>query len=640
MTKQRLLLITALALGACTHDLTPSEELKNDNGNNSARGHLSATDFASARSEYQGVLTRSPNNVEANIGWVIADLLLLPDSAPVTELLRQCNESGFDVAADIFGRDGVLARAEASRGFTSSDVTLHYAASAGATYTNLELAPVAIRSQLLNWSSGRELYLSISEREPDPSSIYVSLNPDDVDVAAGVQPLVDGTVIDLATFDGYAGAHHAVGSDIQYGSDAQASGTITFVRAGQRAGDTIEVRFDEVVLPGYCASTPCDAVYRINGTFVDTISVPTGLDPSRIPFADLADDPGPPRRSADVVLFDRCDDIDRAFLAKRATEIGDLLAEQSAHLGRALANPDPSEVRFTIPKGLLHVDTDLPLDITDIYLLKGALDIASAAIEIAAQYKVAEGRVQDMIADYCKWADEDGNSVPECVDTRGFSPAALAMNFEMNLLDRAPAFDLTRAQQRLSDGLVATASALRQSNSTPGLFDFQAPAVSAHFTELGNAIAAAQASITASAPVSLPSAPGIRVHLGSYFTNPLDRARLLSLTGLSSLIVFEPGDSTSPDWYERNDRWYLNLESFETGDDVLAALGGLVTVPPENPVACSGTSCGEGYRCNEGSVCERAAPRFATGEAWESVLASGDEWPAFVSEVLRVFQDL
>lgn len=640
MKNLQLTLLSVLALGACTHDLTPSEELKDQNGNDSARGHLSAVDFAAARAEYQDVLARSPSNVEANIGWVIADLLLLPDSAPVSELLRQCNESALTVADDIFGRDGILARAEASRQFTSSNVTLHYATSPNASYSNLNLAPVAIRSQLLSWSSGRELYLSVREREPDPSSIYVSLNPDDVDSAPGVQPLVDGTVIDLSRFDGYVGADHALESEIEYGSDVPASGTITFVRAGQRAGDTIEVRFDDVVLPGYCPSAPCEAVYRIDGTFVDTISIPTGLDPSRIPFADLQDDPGPPRRDADVVLFDRCDDIDRAFLAQRAKEIGDLLANQSAHLAVALATPNAANVRYTIPKGLLHVDADLPLDITDIYLLKGALDLASAVIELAAQYKVAEGRVQDMIADYCKWADEDGDEVPECVDVRAFSPAALAMNFDMNLLDRVPAFDLSRVQQRLTAGLTATASALRENNTTPGIYDFQAPRVASHFMEVADALIAARDSITASAPVPLPSEPAIAVHLGSYFANPLDRARVLSLTGLSSLVVFEAGNSSSPDWYERNDRWYLNLEFAEDGDALLNALGGLVTVPPNNPAACSGTSCGAGYRCNEVNICERAQPRFSTAAAWEHALSSDDDWPVWVSDVLRVFQDL
>ncbi len=106
--------IVALALLplACSHDL--SALFGPETKDREARSHLEAANMGAARGAYELVLRDYPSDVEALFGAALTDLMMLPESTPVRELLAACHQPPPDLAAQIFGANGIISQSVAS----------------------------------------------------------------------------------------------------------------------------------------------------------------------------------------------------------------------------------------------------------------------------------------------------------------------------------------------------------------------------------------------------------------------------------------------------------------------------------------------------------------------------------------------
>jgi hypothetical protein len=640
----RKLCIALLALTACTHDLT--EELP-DERNSEAKTLLAASDFAGARDEYQAVLDSNPSNMEAAFGWALADLLLLLDSQPVNAFLDTCNQPHFMIARDVFGPNGVLAQAEAANA-GNPRLTIHHRDRPEGGATDLRFAPEAVKSELQDWQSSgstrHTIYVSVRERTgSSPRWLSFSVNVDDViEGDQDITPLRSGLAVDVARMDGWISVFSSSeleGGDI-FGSQAQQSGRIVFEQIGTQPGDRLVARFERVIVPTYCSTSGCGAFYEIEGSIDDTLSAPVRIDQSQVPFGELEEDPGPPYRDELIVALDRCSPLTTEEIGRRIEEVGDLLARESMVLEIVTRASGAASFTYTIPKKLLHAREDLPISIVDARALKAAIDLASAFVELAAQYQYLQGTIQELIDERDVWIDDLSRPDPPMPverRERSFTPASLAMALDAAFLVKDDAFELGTFRSRLDEGLAETAAALKEPKTQPGIFDFQALPVRRLSNDIAAGLEAVRASITSASPVSLPSAPLYQFHLKAFFDAPLDQDRLEVLSGLSSLWSVTRGDPNASYAYERND--HLEFEWAERigeqGAATMAAWTGDAFAFPADKTAIScgdASACGEGYDCVS-SRCESKIPYLATSAAWDG--SARDEWPVFVNPIVR-----
>jgi hypothetical protein len=400
------------------------------------------------------------------------------------------------------------------------------------------------------------------------------------------------------------------------------------MRGGGDAGQRLLATFNQVVIPTSCADPDCTASYVVNGTIDDGFTKPVDLDYERLPFGTVGDDNGPPERSGLIVALEMCSSIDTAFMARKIGELGDVLAEESKRLEIIERREDAASFSFVIPKKMLHSAQDLPINITDVRTLKAAIDLESAAHELVSQYKHLEGALQPMIKNRDVY-DDTGSTAKR---VRDFDPMLLAMNYAMNLLAREEGFEIETFRTRLDRSLSSASAALRNApaDGVDGILNFRSLPSRRLADELADGVDAVRSSITSLEPILLPSAPLYRFHLKTFFDNPLDRDRLLMLTGLMSLVHFEPGNSSQPTALEKNNRVVYDLLCLvEEGST--SWLGGLLELPPDrSTLPCD--QCGDGYGCIDGR-CEAELPWALTPGALESTLR--DDWPSFANPVLR-----
>ncbi|MCC7386286.1 MAG: hypothetical protein IT384_30865 [Deltaproteobacteria bacterium] len=638
-----LALASLLAPLACSHDL--SRELEPGFRNAEARTFLGAADFTNARREYADALRLDPTDSEAAFGWALSDLLLLPDSAPVDDFFTHCSEGSLDVGRDVFGPNGILAQSEATIAGQAS-ISLHEFAAPGAGAINLPFAPDAVRTRIatsgLVGHERRELALAVYERTSGGRWLSLYLNVDDVYRGdADITPLVAGLTIDVSRLDGYIDLFSFSPGDAA-GSFANVSpsGTLRVVQVGTNPGDAVELELSRVEIAGFCprVDQACQASRRIEGTIRDVVSPDLNINEGSIPFADLRSDAGPPARDELVVALDQCDSIDTRYLATQAELIGDLLAEDSRQLGVVLSKADASSFSFTIPARLLHIREDLPINATDVRALKAWVDLASAHVELAAQFQYLQDSLQSQMDEY-DWF-EPGETTP--TRTRGFNPVVLAMHLEAGFLGREADFELDTYRTRLDSGLAAAVAALRGPAEAPGILDLQALPIRRLTGELADTIEAARVSITSATPVPIPSAPTYGFHLKAFFDAPLDRDRLKALSGLATLWSSTPGDAAQAlnpslvfDPFDRianYEDWTGKYEGLTLLD---AWTGGVIQMPDDiSDRRCDDpTMCDGGFTCGGTGRCALEPPWFATEAAWRD--ASRNDWPIFVNTAMR-----
>lgn len=627
-----------LALGcfACSRDT--SHDLDPGSRNDTARERLAAADFAGARDEYRAVLDADPNNAEASFGWAFTDLMLLPDAAPVKQVLDRCGQPGFEVGTKIFGPNGVLAQEEAALA-GSANLSAHARDNATAGATDLRFAPDGIRSQVyestdVNGVTRRHLYVSLRERSQDPRWFTIQLNVDDVEQNdTDTTPLADGVRVALTDIDGYVDLY--LPNDFGGYYSNVLGGTLIFHRAGTRPGDTLQIELENVVLPAICPEPTCDRRYEISGTIDDTVSARIEFDEDDVPFGTLDDDAGPPQRDALIVAIDLCArPLSTAYLADQLQQVGDLMQADSAALQAVINSADAASFQFTLPKALLHSRVDMTINLSDVLALKSMVDGASALADLAAQYTYLQGDLHDLITDHDIWVD--GDFGPETRLQRGMAPAALAMALDVAYLERDPSFNLDTFRTRLQASLSAAAGALRNRASQRGIFNFQAPASKRLADEMADGLDAIRTSIDGTDVVALPSAPLYGFALGRFFANPLDQSRLEELSGINPLWQRRAGDPSASTAAGRNDSlaftWGEALAE-GTSDQLIAWTGGVLALPRDRSNEACGAGCGDGYVCGGADTCQAVLPYLATELAWET--AQVDVWPVFVDPQVR-----
>lgn len=631
---------------SCTHDLTREIDLENDPvyRNDQARSLLAAADFEGARQEYRAVLDLDPANGEAAFGWALSDLLLLPDSAPIRRALDRCNQPRLDVARDVFGPSGVLARAEAANAGLAQ-VTVHHRDQPLDGARDLQFSPDAVKTEIVEYPGerGPERWLDVSIRERSgetPRWLELRINLDDGrrnDEA--ITPVVAGATFPVADLDGWLSFTTFDGGG-GFGSGQRQAGTIRFVRAGRAPGEPVELAFENVTLPAHCEEPGCQSEFVISGLVNDALSAPATLELENLPFGDLQPDPGPPHRDELIVSLERCDQLDTAFLAGELEALGDLLAAQSAALQVIVDAPETARAfSFTVPRRLLHTREDLPLNIADVRFLKAVIDLGSALAELAGQYRYLQGSLQSMITDQDLWSDDftPGGVGPELRRERALTPALMVMALDAWFLTEDEGFEVETFRARFRAALLGVADALRERPEQPGLTSFDALPVRRLAGELADLFDAAAGSIDSSSPIALPSAPWYRFAFHRYFASPLTQARLEQLSGLQALFELRPGDPGASTAGERNSAvsFVWGRQAFEGGvQQLFSWTGDLIELPEDkSEVSCENAStCGTGYTC-ESLRCTVQVPYLATSGAWQG--AFHEDWPLFLSPAIR-----
>lgn len=651
---RRGIFLGLLAVASCTHHLGNPLELETEKGNLDAHLSLQAADFESAREKYAAVLEADPRNAEAAFGYAISDLLTLPTWRPIKDILDRCNQPTFNIAREVFGPNGVLAR-EAAAASGTAEVAIHFFPSSGSGGARIDFEPTSVKSEIRlerqNEGEVRVLNIQLYDaRSQDGAVLSLSLNPDDLTKNDGTTvvafapevsvPLdqLDGT---LSIFD----PARLQGASTWDFSSAPLGGILKVEQAGRLPGQTIRISLENMTLPATCLDGPCTAVYGISGTIEDTLSERVDFDPASIPFGDVRSDAGPPRRSEVVVALEQCSPIDTSFITARLRDTGDLLAANAEKLS-IVAETDPS-FTFEIPKELLHARRDLLLNVTDAKVLLAAVQTAAAMIELLGQWRYAEGTLQDLVRNLVIWEDPLGLIEPEQVELRDFDPVVVVDNLARTLLVRAPELDLGMMKLRLDRGLSAFAAAVDDpAPPSAGVFDFSVPATRRLFQELSGGLGALRVSLDAPSPVEWPEAALFRFQLRRIIDDPLDRDRILAATRLPALLRLEAGDASASNAADRNDRIVWEPEAFlgemaamfdGRGEDpavIEAWLGGAIDLPADlRDRACTRNSdCGDGYTC-AGERCEYDLPWAWTPSAWDQ--ASRDEWPVFINPGVR-----
>ncbi len=609
-------LAATLIVASCTHSLDRSDENEIERMNNEARAALGTADFETAKEIYQRVVNDDTQNPEASFGFALADVLLMPESEPISAFLRECHQPQFRTFEDLFGPEGFFKRARLIRetvGQTKLDV--QYLAEQGAEPIPSPFEVDDLGVGLWGYESARTLSVWASTEGSNNDSLHMRFNSDDVyefDDSRSA-PLEEGTVIDLTGFprhgiDFYSGVRR---NNAFYSSDVPLSGTVRFIEFGRSGGDRVVMELTNVVIPAPCTDTDCSASYVINGRIESSLQLPL-FETQLLPFGRLQAQRGPPRVDAITQAIEGCSGMDTAYITARLHEVADRLLAPIDYLDSVLKMEDAASFSFAVPKELLHTDDDRLLNITDVAVLKAALELGSAGAELIAQYKYAEGSLADMIDTYHEWGYQDGES-HQRIEVRKLKPFLVVSNLTENLLEPENDFDLTKVQQRLEQGLKSAALAFRLEPSSSGVFNLRVPAMQRTADEAAFALDAARESISSSDPKAFSTQELYTIHLKSFFDAPLTRESILIRTGLESLIRLIPGRPEAEYDWDRNDHMELEFSTF--AENPKRHLGGLVDYPEDG-----------------------IAPSILRSGTWEPLLTGGrDDWPIFINTQIRDF---
>ncbi|HHO53669.1 MAG TPA: hypothetical protein ENK18_23055, partial [Deltaproteobacteria bacterium] len=241
-------------------------------------------DYVGARAAFEACVLADPSDGGAQLGLALSELLLLPDWAPVLDVLGRCGQPT-DVTDQLYGPNGELdALGQEFSGSVS--VTIDHVTDAGSTAMSVLSQPKVVYSDLLEYwidappSPGRHRYIQIdiADSFSYANNLWMQLDLDDVYEDGSDVELTAGMVLDVADLSPHAVNLH-LGCD-QPGSSCagwiqssyQPEGTITVVSVGESYGDLIELELD-LREPSWCAGGACSERWDIRGTVSDTLSV-------------------------------------------------------------------------------------------------------------------------------------------------------------------------------------------------------------------------------------------------------------------------------------------------------------------------------------------------------------------------------
>jgi hypothetical protein len=615
-----LLVASFTVLSGCTHDLYKTLQSNPQIANKDAATKLANGNFKGARDAYDTVLQTDGNNSEALLGWVIADLLMLPESSLASELLDRMNQPHFDLSNDVFGSAGLLARAaDADRG--DADLTVAFQSESGLSKdVSLETRGVRARIYPITTSRGtpaHTLFVSVRQRTGISVrfiSLEINLEDPTIHMTGDPTPLAANSVIDLAQLNGTITIWEPLPSGGAIGaSTSPLHGAVAFGLVPTPNDPRVELTFTQAVVPGYCSSQTCSSAYTIDGTVHGHIADTPMLDTRTLPFGvEFADTTSLATTVARTLL--RASAFDAAFVSEKLRAIGDHLEDEDAKRLKVLASAaDEDTFSFEVPQDLFRTKEPLHLNASDARLLLGLIELAAAALELEAQYRSLEGNLPDLAV--------SGGAAPSLSASRAYP------NLAANLLARTETFDLTAFRARLGSALRAGRDAFSVPVHGAGVFMFQIPAAKKIFDDIAAGLDAIEKSIGADQPVTIPPAPLYQAFLRAFFEQPLDRDRLLMLAGLSELVSMDTPDHLK-----------VNIDPF--ANDPEHTLGGVVRFPPNRGAPCTTASdCGStSFVCDAAGTCQPDLPYMFTTDAWKA--STEKDWPLFIDPVLRDVFDL
>jgi hypothetical protein len=392
------------------------------------------------------------------------------------------------------------------------------------------------------------------------------------------------------------------------------TGTVEFIRVPQAPGDDYDIMFHNVTVASPC-SDPCNGTYGISGDVNGVIGVDPTFDTQKLPFGVELSNASFGQGVIAAIM--RASAFDTGFVTTQLKRFGDHLADDASRLDFVVAAADADAFSYKVPAGLFHTPEDFHLNITDVRVLRALLDLSSAGLDLVAQYQYLSGNVVDLIG------------TPQGSTSPAFIASLVQPNIAQHYLTRANPFDPSTFKTRLSAGLDAAYDALTKKPEGAGILDFTAQPSARQFQDLASAVDAVRSSITADQPVTVPSAPLFQVWLESYFAQPLDRDRLLMLSGLTEFVRIAPGSTDQ-----------LEVETGPFTQDPDHAFGGVVHLPPNRNQHCSTVAdCGAvGYVCDGASTCQPDVPYMFSNSAFQTSLVN--EWPDYVDPVVRDVADL
>ncbi|HEY3447121.1 MAG TPA: hypothetical protein VGK67_12185 [Myxococcales bacterium] len=648
------------ALAACGASAPPS---RSDAGSSTpsdagaavspADDHLRSSNVVAAHSAYTAALAANPNDSHAAFGAALTSLLLLPDDPAINALLDTCGQPHLNLSQQLFGQAGILAQdRDARRG--SGTLTLATRQGPSAEWTPVAFAGDSYRTTAetitLPAQTDRRLRLQVLDhsfagRETAELVLEVSYSNA---VLEGLSPqrLADGLVVPADQFGGTLRVTLPSADGLVWDTyEHPVSGNLVFTKVGTgTAGDAIAVELINLELegrPAACNGTcgPDAWPYlKLNGTLSDTVSGPIGLT---LPFTELAGDEGPPHREPIIVLLDECPGLSAEMLREKALTLLGVLEEAANALAVVLADPNAEVFQFKIPGGLLYVEGDIPLNITDARVARASLDVLIALGRGVTQYRTVAKRFEELLGEYQLWLDAEAG--PTARQERGFIVRAVTEELNAVFLDREPGFDVGQARQWLNAALADASLAMTREPKNKGLFNFQTPNAKSFAADFNAQIEFLQTTLLQPGLQGFPHAPDYMVDLDACFESPVDlQALRQSSTDGHGVFVLREGVSDAPSAWERNDRMELDRDGITRAFNPIFQLpADLSDKPCDATILCPGRyTCVPDTMSGETGHCQTPGFQFLDKDALKrAVPDSGD--PAFINtEALRPLEAL
>ncbi|MEM6730996.1 MAG: hypothetical protein AAF658_05545, partial [Myxococcota bacterium] len=529
-------------------------------------------DIQEAQTIYENQVSSAPNDAEALFGSVLTGLLLLPESAPVDDLLASCGVAPIDLDDLVFGASGALGWERASR-----DGTANLAISVDSQ--SVPVSPIAVRTSIesvafsdpsflleviLNdpydsGGRGEQLRLSLS----GPASGWVGdleLNSTN----AQSSPLQFSASLDRTDPNG-------TGTFIFASSFGLESGTITLTSPPPAVGNTFTLTFTNVVFDLLDDSF---STLTLNGSVTDSVDGPLVFARNRVPVfrenftavEDSADGD-----SALVDALDRCGPaVDEVRVLDALDGLADEIAVLRQRLDRIVAN-DGDGFRFTIPAETLANPDPVTIGVVSLRALRASLRVYEALSDAVGQDHFFQAGLETML---------DGTGASRTLNR---SAAVAELNTSFAAVDQAPMWD-----PALTDGLTAAvddAKAAWAANPTGVAINPGNGSVAGR-VEVDAALDTVRSSLTGEA--TLTETPEYRIHPSRVLQDPPTREDMRAQAG-------------------NGDIWFLSeFDEVQFVDDVAVWLvEQLITVPedPSMEIPCADdTTCiavNATYACND-----------------------------------------
>ena len=592
---------------------------------------LKASDVPTACSRYRAELAARPADPQAAFGAFLSCLAVLPDAPPVVEVFDLCKQPHLDVGSQFFGTTGVFARDQESRKGSSTLALQTHAGSA------TPFAPITFSADIVRSTTGEsstyennvlvkrhDLRFDVhdSDYRNDGRGAVINLNTTYEDTTVGATPtspkvpLSDGLLLDVRKLRGSISVsipQPLLGSGDDFYGQA-VSGSVKFTRVGSPTGGAdIVIELQSVVLQGNRSCNPCsdsDKIFvQVNGVVTDKLSV----DPKpKLPFDGISADAGPPKRSQEVVMLDLCGPTFSAdYLQKQLGRLIPEIEKLASHLDVVLADGGASNFQFKVPAGLLFLDGDIPMNVTDARVLRTALDGVLAGARLAVQYRALSKSFDGLLGTYLKW-EISNIGQPAQVSTRDMVFSRLVDDLNTHFLEKLAGFDLAPSKALLLHGLDTGIAALTQAPGKPGILNFQASGAKPFADDVAQFATFLKGSLASAGLQPFPLSPDYKLSLKAFFDAPIDHVALkASAKDGIGVFLLKAGVPTAPNASDRNDSMDVD------GDGVKKVLAPIFTFPVDasatqcNPQVSPPTACPARYTCSSstgtGGTCAEPA---------------------------------